>query len=145
MGSLRQSLQAGLLHQRMEAPGGGSVVAVDLPALLDVALEVAEAVTYLHSIRLCHCDIKVRVCARARARVCVCVCVVGGGAPEATPLISAHTQGRGANEACHLEHALINPPINHPPRNNQTAARQRAAQVCDKPAARLHLKARGLW
>lgn len=61
MGSLRQSLQAGLLHHRLVTPEGAPVVAVDLPALLDVALEVAEAVDYLHSIRLAHCDIKVRV------------------------------------------------------------------------------------
>jgi hypothetical protein len=40
--------------------GGKASLAVDLPALLSVALSVAEAVAYLHSIRLCHCDVKVR-------------------------------------------------------------------------------------
>jgi serine/threonine protein kinase len=37
---------------------GRGVLAVDLAAILDAALEVAEAVAYLHSIRLVHCDVK---------------------------------------------------------------------------------------
>lgn len=74
MGTLRENLHAGLFHQPLEpadgnptsgpsgGPGGGGPgpIAVDMAALLRVALEIAEAVSYMHSIRLCHCDIKVR-------------------------------------------------------------------------------------
>ena len=49
--------QRGLFHRRLSADPRGAI-GVDLAALLEVALEVAEAVAYLHSIRLCHCDIK---------------------------------------------------------------------------------------
>jgi hypothetical protein len=84
LGSLRHALAAGMFHRRIPAAAAAaagapaeplaaataaaaaataanpaSVVAVDMGAVVDVALEVAEAVAYLHSIRLCHCDIKV--------------------------------------------------------------------------------------
>lgn len=59
LGSLRRVLLRGAFHRRIGGGNAGSL-AVDLPGLLYVALEVAEAVAYLHSIRLCHCDVKVR-------------------------------------------------------------------------------------
>jgi serine/threonine protein kinase len=60
LGTLRHNLAAGRFHVRLPPPDGAGrgVLAVDLAAILDAALEVAEAVAYLHSIRLVHCDVK---------------------------------------------------------------------------------------
>jgi hypothetical protein len=64
LGSLRHNLSAGRFHVRLPATDsrGRSVLAADFGAILDMALEVAEAVAYLHSIRLVHCDVKVGRC-----------------------------------------------------------------------------------
>jgi serine/threonine protein kinase len=64
LGSLRDNLSAGRFHVRLPAADGHSrgVLAADFGAILDMALEVAEAVAYLHSIRLVHCDVKVGRC-----------------------------------------------------------------------------------
>jgi hypothetical protein len=52
--------QRGVFHCQLGQHGGStSAIGVDLNAVLEVALEVAEAVSYMHSIRLCHGDIKV--------------------------------------------------------------------------------------
>ncbi|KAI8469551.1 MAG: hypothetical protein J3K34DRAFT_279356 [Monoraphidium minutum] len=63
LGTLRDNLRAGIFHRPLAGPpgspsAGGGGLGVDMAGLLTVALEVAEAVAYLHSIRLAHCDIK---------------------------------------------------------------------------------------
>lgn len=73
LGTLRQAAKRGVFRHRMSA-GAAGVVRVDMAALLEVALQVAEAVSYLHSIRICHCDIKVGF---MRMAVCGCVDVSG--------------------------------------------------------------------
>ncbi|GBF94658.1 hypothetical protein Rsub_07394 [Raphidocelis subcapitata] len=57
LGTLRVVTQRGLFHRRL-SPGPHAAVGVDLAALLEVSLQVAEAVAHLHSLRLVHCDIK---------------------------------------------------------------------------------------
>ena len=57
LGNLRNAAARGLLHRRL-GPEPGAPIGVDLPALLGAALAVAEALAYLHSIRLVHCDVK---------------------------------------------------------------------------------------
>ena len=53
-GSLRQALKRGVFHKRL----GSTSVAVDLCAIVQVLVEVAQAVLHLHKMKLLHCDIK---------------------------------------------------------------------------------------
>lgn len=53
-GSLRQALKRGVFHKRL----GSTSVAVDLCAIVQVLIEVAQAVLHLHKMKLLHCDIK---------------------------------------------------------------------------------------
>ena len=53
-GSLSHAVKAGAFHRRL--PGGQ--VGVDLPAVLEVLLEVAGAIQYVHELHLVHCDVK---------------------------------------------------------------------------------------
>ncbi|KAI8473776.1 MAG: kinase-like domain-containing protein [Monoraphidium minutum] len=57
LGTLRRAAQRGLFHRAL-GTGPRPTLGVDLAALVEVALEVAQAAAYLHSIRLLHCDIK---------------------------------------------------------------------------------------
>jgi hypothetical protein len=58
-----------MFHRRLSNEANGPI-GVDLTAVLEVALEVAEAVSYMHSIRLCHGDIKVGWCLLVGAGCC---------------------------------------------------------------------------
>lgn len=52
--SLRHAMKKGVFHKRL----GNSSVAVDLCAIVQVLIEVAQAVQHLHNMKLIHCDIK---------------------------------------------------------------------------------------
>lgn len=52
--SLRHAVKKGVFHKRL----GNSSVAVDLCAIVQVLVEVAQAVQHLHNMKLIHCDIK---------------------------------------------------------------------------------------
>lgn len=54
-GTLRDAIRGGLFHARL--PGGA--IGVDLAAVVEVLLDVAYAVQYLHAMGLVHGDIKV--------------------------------------------------------------------------------------
>lgn len=54
--SLRHAMKKGVFHKRL----GNTSVAVDLCAIVQVLIEVAQAIQHLHSLKLIHCDIKVR-------------------------------------------------------------------------------------
>ncbi|EFJ39752.1 hypothetical protein VOLCADRAFT_100588 [Volvox carteri f. nagariensis] len=53
--SLRHAMKKGVFHKRL----GNTSVAVDLCAIVQVLIEVAQAIQHLHSLKLIHCDIKV--------------------------------------------------------------------------------------
>jgi len=53
-GSLRHALKRSAFHRRL----GAASVAVDLCAIVQVLVEVAQAVQHLHALKLLHCDIK---------------------------------------------------------------------------------------
>lgn len=48
-------MKKGAFHKRL----GNTSVAVDLCAIVQVLIEVAQAIQHLHSLKLIHCDIKV--------------------------------------------------------------------------------------
>lgn len=52
--TLRHAMKKGVFHKRL----GSTSVAVDLSAIVQVLIEVAQAIQYLHSKKLIHCDIK---------------------------------------------------------------------------------------
>ncbi|GLC39687.1 hypothetical protein PLESTM_000926900 [Pleodorina starrii] len=52
--SLRHAMKKGVFHKRL----GNTSVAVDLCAIVQVLIEVAQAIQHLHSLKLIHCDIK---------------------------------------------------------------------------------------
>jgi len=52
--SLRHAMKKGVFHKRL----GNTSVAVDLCAIVQVLIEVAQAIQHLHSMKLIHCDIK---------------------------------------------------------------------------------------
>lgn len=53
-GSLRHAMKKGVFHKRL----GNSSIAVDLCAIVQVLIEVSQAIQHLHSVKLIHCDIK---------------------------------------------------------------------------------------
>jgi len=53
-GTLLHALKAGAFHRRLN----GGQIGVDLPAILEVLIEVAGSIQYFHSLHLVHCDIK---------------------------------------------------------------------------------------
>jgi len=75
-GTLRDAVKAGLFHRQL--PDGS--IGIDIGAVVDVLLDVAYAVQYLHSMQLVHGDIKVGVAYRGRgvgkwpALAVCCVC-----------------------------------------------------------------------
>ncbi|PNH03437.1 putative serine/threonine-protein kinase [Tetrabaena socialis] len=52
--SLRHAMKKGVFHKRL----GNTSVAVDLCAIVQVLIEVSQAIQHLHSLKLIHCDIK---------------------------------------------------------------------------------------
>jgi len=52
--SLRHAMKKGVFHKRL----GNTSVAVDLCAIVQVLIEVAQAIQHLHNMKLIHCDIK---------------------------------------------------------------------------------------
>ena len=52
--SLRHAMKKGVFHKRLD----NTSVAVDLCAVVQVLIEVAQAIQHLHSLKLIHCDIK---------------------------------------------------------------------------------------
>lgn len=54
-GTLRDAIKRGVFHRQM--PGG--MLGVDVRTVVEVLLEVAESIGYLHSLKLLHCDIKI--------------------------------------------------------------------------------------
>jgi len=52
--SLRHAMKKGVFHKRL----GNTSVAVDLCAIVQVLIEVAQAIQHLHAMKLIHCDIK---------------------------------------------------------------------------------------
>eukprot|EP00201_Polytomella_parva_P010422 CAMPEP_0175058822 /NCGR_PEP_ID=MMETSP0052_2-20121109/12069_1 /TAXON_ID=51329 ORGANISM="Polytomella parva, Strain SAG 63-3" /NCGR_SAMPLE_ID=MMETSP0052_2 /ASSEMBLY_ACC=CAM_ASM_000194 /LENGTH=934 /DNA_ID=CAMNT_0016324261 /DNA_START=67 /DNA_END=2867 /DNA_ORIENTATION=- len=52
--SLRHAMKKGAFHKRLSSTS----VAVDLCAIVQVLIEVAQAIQHLHSLKLIHCDIK---------------------------------------------------------------------------------------
>ena len=74
-GSLRDAVKGGTYHTRL--PDGR--MAVSVPAVIEALLGVANALQYLHGLRLVHGDVKVRcergVCTGVCVCVSVCVCV----------------------------------------------------------------------
>ncbi|KAI8466889.1 MAG: hypothetical protein J3K34DRAFT_460676 [Monoraphidium minutum] len=54
-GSLRDAIKRGAFHRQM----AGGMLGVDVRTVVEVLLEVAEAIRYLHSLKLLHCDVKI--------------------------------------------------------------------------------------
>lgn len=52
--TLRHAMKKGVFHKRLD----NTSVAVDLCAIVQVLIEVAQAIQHLHSLKLIHCDIK---------------------------------------------------------------------------------------
>mmetsp|Transcript_11081 Transcript_11081/g.19260 ORF Transcript_11081/g.19260 Transcript_11081/m.19260 type:complete len:904 (+) Transcript_11081:107-2818(+) len=52
--SLRHAMKKGVFHKRL----GNTSVAVDLCAIVQVLIEVSQAIQHLHNMKLIHCDIK---------------------------------------------------------------------------------------
>jgi serine/threonine protein kinase len=97
-GTLRDAIRGGLFHRRL--PGGA--VGVDLAAACDVLLDVACAVSYLHSLGLVHGDIKVG--ARCRGGVERTVLLerlrVGRNGMPAYPRVGSLPSSRGLFPPC---------------------------------------------
>ena len=58
MGSLREALDNGAF--RLDSGGGAGAGGVNLPAVLDTAIDVARAMLHLHSQSILHADLKAR-------------------------------------------------------------------------------------